>query len=92
MSRGNEMSEQNPSNPSRRRLLEAAGAGVLAASLGGGVAQAKAGEKGAAPVKTLRWGIVGTGYIAGAMAPRIHEADGAELAAVSSRKIDDVPS
>lgn len=82
------MSEQNPSNPSRRRLFEAAGAGVFAATLGAGVAQAKAGEKGAAAVKTLRWGIVGTGYIAGAMAPRIHEADGAEFAAVSSRKME----
>ena len=61
---------------------------MLAATLGGGVAQAKAGEKSAAAVKTLRWGIVGTGYIAGAMAPRIHEADGAELAAVSSRKME----
>ena len=81
------MSEQNPSNPSRRRLLEAAGAGVLAATLGN-TAQAGADDKPIAGKKNLRWGIVGTGYIAGLMAPRIHEAEGAELAAVSSRKME----
>ncbi len=37
--------------------------------------------------KTLRWGIVGTGGIAHSMAPRIQQADNAELVAVSSRKM-----
>ena len=36
---------------------------------------------------TVRWGIVGTGYIAGQMAPMIKLADNAELAAVASRRM-----
>jgi predicted dehydrogenase len=70
----------------RRRLLEAAAGGALAASLGG-VLLTRTGTLAAQPVKTLRWGIVGTGNIANSMAPRIQEADHAELAAVSSRKM-----
>ena len=63
----------------RRKLLAAAGVGALAATFGGTVtAQAS---------KTLRWGIVGTGGIAHSMAPRIQQADNAELVAVSSRKM-----
>ena len=64
----------------RRALLLAAGAGALAAALGG---CAEAGT-----VKTLRWGVVGTGGIANSMAPRILEAEHAELAAVSSRRME----
>ncbi len=64
----------------RRTLLAAAGAGLLAATFGGAAF--------AGPAKTLRWGIVGTGGIANAMAPRIQQADHAELAAVSSRKME----
>ncbi len=64
----------------RRILLTAAGAGVLAATFGG---TAFAGK-----VKTLRWGIVGTGGIANSMAPRIKQAGHAELAAVSSRRME----
>lgn len=63
----------------RRNLLVAAGAGAIAASLGGNVL--------AQETKTLRWGIVGTGGIAHSMAPRIQQADHAELTAVSSRKM-----
>jgi hypothetical protein len=63
----------------RRALLLAAGAGALAAALGGCVE--------AGTVKTLRWGVVGTGGIANSMAPRILEAEHAELAAVSSRRM-----
>jgi predicted dehydrogenase len=64
----------------RRDLLIAAGAGVLAAGFGG-LARAQS-------VQPLRWGIVGTGGIANNMAPLIHEADHAELAAVSSRRME----
>ena len=64
----------------RRTLLAAAGAGVLAATFGGSVL--------AQPAKTLRWGVVGTGGIANSMAPRIQQADHAELVAVSSRRME----
>jgi len=64
----------------RRTLLTAAGAGILAATFGG---PAFAGAE-----KTLRWGIVGTGGIANSMAPRVQQADHAELAAVSSRRME----
>jgi predicted dehydrogenase len=71
----------------RRRLLGAAGAGALAATFGsvlvGGSGRAEAGA-----VKPLRWGVVGTGGIANRMAPMIQRAANAELAAVSSRKME----
>jgi predicted dehydrogenase len=63
----------------RRKFLAAAGVGALTATFGGAVA--------AQTSKTLRWGIVGTGGIAHSMAPRIQQADNAELVAVSSRKM-----
>lgn len=63
----------------RRTLLLAAGAGALAAALGG-CAEAQS-------MNTLRWGVVGTGGIANSMAPRILEAANAKLAAVSSRRM-----
>ena len=71
----------------RRKLLGAAGAGFLSATLGGAVASAPATLQ-AGSSKSLRWGIVGTGGIANSMAPRIQDADHAELVAVSSRKMD----
>jgi len=40
------------------------------------------------PARSLRWGIVGTGLIAGQMAPMILQADHAQLVAVSSRTMD----
>ena len=39
-------------------------------------------------MKTLRWGIVGTGGIANSMAGMIKLADAAEIAAVSSRRME----
>ena len=76
----------SPESPSRRRIIEAVGAGVFAASLGGmdsaGVSEAPRRES---PV--IRWGVVGTGGIANSMAPRIVAAEGAALAAVSSRRM-----
>ena len=83
--------DRTKANPStkvdleRRRLLGAAGAGVVAATLGGAFTTPS--TISAQPVKTLSWGIVGTGGIANSMAPRIREAEHAGLAAVSSRKM-----
>lgn len=67
-------------NRERRKLLAAAGVGALAATFGETL-------KAQTP-QTLRWGIVGTGGIANSMAPRIQQADHAELVAVSSRKME----
>jgi predicted dehydrogenase len=78
--------ESDPVDSERRQLLTVAGAGVLAATFSG-VAVAGSGELNAKPVKTLRWGIVGTGGIANSMAPMIKQASNAELVAVSSRKM-----
>ena len=75
----------DPADPQRRKLIGAAGAGVVAASFGGMLG---AGRLWAADRAPLRWGVVGTGGIANSMAPRIIEADGAVLAAVSSRKME----
>jgi len=82
---GNEI-ESSPIDSERRQLLKVAGAGVLAVTLSG-VAVAGSAELNAKPVKTLRWGVVGTGGIANSMAPRIQQADHADLVAVSSRKM-----
>jgi len=71
----------------RRRLLGAAGAGALAATFGSVLAGA-GGQAEARAVKPLRWGVVGTGGIANQMAPMIQQATNAELAAVSSRKME----
>jgi predicted dehydrogenase len=79
--------ESQPMDPERRRLLGAAGAGVLAATFGG-VLAGTSGAADAQPARTLRWGFVGTGGIANSMAPRVQQAANAELAAVSSRKME----
>ena len=55
--------QSNPVNSERRDLLKAAGAGVLAATLGN-VAFADSYQTGEESIKTLRWGVVGTGGIA----------------------------
>lgn len=69
---------------SRRKLIGAAGAGVMAVALGGVISCAPAASEG----KVIRWGVIGTGNIANSMAPRIKEAESAELSAVSSRKME----
>jgi predicted dehydrogenase len=76
-------------DPKRRRLLGVAGAGALAATLGGVLAvTATSGRHEAQPARKLRWGFVGTGGIANSMAPRVQQAENAELVAVSSRKME----
>ena len=74
-------------NRTRRRILKAAGATALITAFGGtmpGTAQ----TAGAKSVKTLRWGIVGTGGIANSMAGMIGMADAAVTGAVSSRRME----
>lgn len=70
----------------RREMIKATGAGILAATLSGvSLAGDRSTSKGT--LKTIRWGIVGTGGIANSMAAMIQQADHAELGAVSSRKM-----
>lgn len=70
----------------RRVFLQLATAGAVSAGLTpGAVARELVGTR---EVATLRWGVVGTGSIANAMAGAIKGAAGAELAAVSSRRMD----
>ncbi len=82
----NNHTESQAVDRGRRDLLSAAGGGALAAAFGatftGFSSQTRAQES-----TRLRWGIVGTGGIAHSMAPRIQQADNAELVAVSSRKM-----
>ena len=58
----------------------------VATALGVGLAPRAFARRAARPA-TLRWGVVGTGSIANAMAGAIKAADGAALAAVSSRRM-----
>ncbi len=70
----------------RREFLQAtAGAAVVGATPAAG---ALGSAQAAATAGTLRWGVVGTGGIANAMAGMIKLAEGAELAAVSSRRME----
>lgn len=74
------MSNKKSGTWTRREVLRATGTAAVAVSLGS-TAQA-------ADDKTLRWGVIGTGYIANRMAPRIAEANNAVLQAVSSRSLE----
>jgi predicted dehydrogenase len=72
---------------SRRELLGAAGGGLVA-SVFGGIASTAMHTAQADTSPAVRWGIVGTGSIANAMAGMIKIAGSAELVAVSSRKME----
>ena len=74
-------------NRTRRRILGAAGATTLAALFGGTMLGGSR-TAGAQSVKTIRWGIVGTGGIANSMAGMIKMADASETSAVSSRRLE----
>lgn len=74
-------------NRTRRRILGAAGATTLAAAFGGTML-GKSQTAGAQSVKTIRWGVVGTGGIANSMAGMIKMADASEIGAVSSRRME----
>ena len=71
----------------RRDLLTAAGKGVVASAVAGvaGLGWPRPGK--AQSGGPMRWGIVGTGGIANSMARMIALADGAEIGAVSSRRM-----
>ena len=74
-------------NRTRRRLLGVAGATTVASAFGGTVL-GNFRTAGAQTVKTIRWGIVGTGGIANSMADMIKRAAASEIAAVSSRRME----
>ena len=74
-------------NRTRRQILAATGATTLATVIGGTML-GTSGTAGAQSVKTIRWGIVGTGGIANSMAGMIEMARAAELGAVSSRRME----
>jgi len=78
------MSESN-SDSTRRSFLQVAAAGAVTAGLGPRVL-ARPGNLVESPA-SLRWGVVGTGSIANAMAGAIKATGQAELAAVSSRRM-----
>jgi len=71
----------------RRELLGAAGGSLAASALGGMTTIAPKRARGASAA-TIRWGIVGTGSIANSMAHMIGLADAADIAAVSSRRME----
>lgn len=71
----------------RRRFLGAAGTSVVVAAIGGPLLTTSR-TAGAQSVKTIRWGIVGTGGIANSMARMIKLADASEIGAVSSRRME----
>jgi predicted dehydrogenase len=83
----NEENSMSSTDRSRRRFLGAAGVATIA-TLSGGAFVTQSRTAGAQTVKTLRWGVVGTGGIANSMARMIKMADNAELAAVSSRRME----
>ncbi len=74
-------------NRTRRRILGAAGATTVA-TLFGGTMLGKSRSAGAQSVKSIRWGIVGTGGIANSMAGMIRIASDSEIGAVSSRRME----
>lgn len=80
-----------PVDPQRRRLMTAAGWGVLASVFGGSGAMASQ-TTGTASTRTLRWGFVGTGSIANWMASIIRSAEHADFVAVSSRRMESARS
>ena len=74
-------------NQSRRHLLSAAGKGLAGAALGGLTAGSPRASR-ASDSRPVRWGFVGTGSIANAMADVLQTAPSATLAAVSSRRME----
>ena len=73
-------------DPTRRAFLQVAAVGAVTAGLGTRAYALR--TPGGAPPATLRWGVVGTGSIANAMAGAIKGAANAELTAVSSRRME----
>ncbi len=71
----------------RRRIVGAAGGGIVASALGGLMSSSPS-PAFAQDAPPLRWGFVGTGGIANSMARIMKIAPSAELVAVSSRHMD----
>ena len=74
-------------DPLRRRMLGAAGSGMIA-SLFGGFMNAAPQTARSQDVPAVRWGFVGTGSIARSMARVVTMTPRAELSAVSSRRLE----
>jgi predicted dehydrogenase len=72
----------------RRGFVGVAATGAVAAGVLGTASLATGRSSSARPVSTLRWGVVGTGWIANRMADVIEQAENAELSAVSSRRME----
>jgi len=72
----------------RRGFVGVAATGALAAGAFGTASLVTGRPFGSRPASTLRWGVVGTGSIANGMADAIRRAENAELAAVSSRRME----
>ena len=73
-------------NRTRREVLGATAGGLLVSAAGGlGLLGSAASAR---DIRTVRWGIVGTGGIANSMARMMKLADNTELAAVSSRRME----
>ena len=70
----------------RREFLKVTGSGALASLIG--TAASAVPESTRAEGKTVRWGFVGTGFIAGLMSPSVKQAEFSELVAVSSRRME----
>lgn len=74
-------------DPGRRKFLKDAGSS-FAASVAAVTLPGMVNATSTTDVNTIRWGIVGTGMIANSMAYMIKQAEAAELAAVSSRRME----
>lgn len=74
-------------HPTRRGFIRVTAASALAAGLGS-KSHVFCQEPQSESVRTLRWGVVGTGMIANSMAGVIKRADNCALAAVSSRRME----
>jgi predicted dehydrogenase len=72
----------------RRGFVGVAAVGALGAGALGTASLLKSRSSGTRPANTLRWGVVGTGWIANSMASVIERAESAELSAVSSRRME----
>ncbi len=72
----------------RRGFVRVAATSALGAGAFGTASLVTGRSASARPASTLRWGVVGTGSIATRMADMIERAENAELAAVSSRRME----
>lgn len=87
MSNQNDKDDHSTIDAGRRKLLEVVGTGAVVSAIPAALA-AESSSVAKKVDRPLRWGVVGTGSIANHIARMIRLAAHAELAAVSSRKIE----